>query len=66
MPVRTLVLVRHAKAETPGEQPDFDRALTATGRADADAAGAWLADHGLRPQLVLCSAARRTRRPRTS
>jgi phosphohistidine phosphatase len=61
MTTRTLVLLRHAKAETPGEQPDFDRALTKTGEADADAAGSWLADHGLRPDLVLCSSATRTR-----
>ena len=61
MTIRTLVLLRHAKAETPGEQPDFDRALTRNGEADADAAGSWLADQGLRPDLVLCSSATRTR-----
>src|SRR5688500_7065960 len=36
MTVRTLVLLRHAKAETPGELPDFDRQLTEKGNADAD------------------------------
>jgi phosphohistidine phosphatase len=61
MTARTLVLLRHAKAETPGETPDFDRKLTTVGEADADAAGAWLADEGLRPGLVLCSPAARTR-----
>jgi phosphohistidine phosphatase len=61
MTVRTLVLLRHAKAETPGELPDFERRLTDRGRSDADAAGSWLADERLRPQLVLCSPARRTR-----
>jgi phosphohistidine phosphatase len=61
MTERTLVLLRHAKAETPGEKPDFDRSLTQRGKADAAAAGAWLADQGLRPDLVLCSPARRTR-----
>ena len=61
MTVRTLVLLRHAKAETPGELPDFDRQLTGKGDADADAAGSWLADERLRPDLVLCSSARRTR-----
>ena len=55
------MLLRHAKAETPGELLDFDRRLTAKGEADADAAGAWLADEGLRPGLVLCSPAARTR-----
>ena len=61
MTARTLVLLRHAKAETPGETPDFDRRLTVMGEADADAAGGWLADEGLRPGLVLCSPAARTR-----
>jgi phosphohistidine phosphatase len=58
---RTLVLLRHAKAETPGDQLDFDRRLTEKGAADADAAGAWLADEGLVPDLVICSPAARTR-----
>jgi phosphohistidine phosphatase len=61
MTARTLILLRHAKAETPGELPDFDRRLTEKGRADADAAGSWLADARLAPGLVLCSPANRTR-----
>jgi phosphohistidine phosphatase len=61
MSARTLVLLRHAKAETPGDQHDFDRRLTAGGQSDADAAGAWLADEHLRPDLVFCSPAARTR-----
>ncbi|MCM0674115.1 histidine phosphatase family protein [Micromonospora phytophila] len=58
---RTLVLLRHAKAEVPGEPPDTDRPLASRGRADAAAAGAWLARHELLPDVVICSAARRTR-----
>nr|WP_296072275.1 histidine phosphatase family protein [uncultured Actinoplanes sp.] len=62
MTARTLVLLRHAKAERPGDdQPDFDRRLTAAGEADADAAGAWLADERIQPELVFCSPAARTR-----
>jgi phosphohistidine phosphatase len=61
MSARTLVLLRHAKAETPGELPDFERRLTTVGESDADAAGAWLADERLRPDLVFCSPAARTR-----
>jgi phosphohistidine phosphatase len=61
MTARTLVLLRHAKAETPGDGPDFDRKLTDRGESDADAAGSWLADEGLRPGLVICSTAARTR-----
>jgi phosphohistidine phosphatase len=58
---RTLVLLRHAKAETPGDMLDVDRHLTARGEADAVAAGNWLAEQGLHPDLVLCSPAARTR-----
>jgi phosphohistidine phosphatase len=61
MTARTLVLLRHAKAETPGAAPDFERRLTTVGESDADAAGSWLADEGLRPDLVICSPATRTR-----
>ena len=63
MTSRKLVLLRHAKAETPGELLDFDRQLTERGRADAGAAGAWLAAQNVRPDLVLCSSATRTRQP---
>lgn len=58
---RTLVLLRHGKAETPGEILDFDRGLAPRGEADAKAAGAWLASRGLLPDLVICSPAKRTR-----
>ena len=61
MTARTLVLLRHAKAETPGELPDFERRLTTRGESDSDAAGSWLADERLHPDLVLCSPAARTR-----
>ena len=60
---RTLVLLRHAKAEAAGSDApdDAERPLTARGHADAAAAGAWLARHGLLPDVVICSPARRTR-----
>lgn len=59
---RTLVLLRHAKAEQPREDgADGERPLTTRGHADAAAAGAWLARHALLPDVVLCSPALRTR-----
>ena len=61
MTARTLVLLRHAKAETPQQRPDFDRRLTARGETDAAAAGAWLTDERICPDLVFCSPATRTR-----
>lgn len=61
MSARTLVLLRHAKAEPPGDDLDIERVLSDRGQADARAAGAWLAGQNLRPELVLCSPATRTR-----
>jgi phosphohistidine phosphatase len=57
----TLIVMRHAKAgELPGG-PDLERALRPRGQRDSAAAGRWLAASGFRPDLVRCSAARRTR-----
>jgi phosphohistidine phosphatase len=61
MTVRSLVILRHAKAARPDHTPDPDRPLTARGHADAIAAGAWLTGIGYQPDLVVCSPARRTR-----
>ena len=60
--MRELILLRHAHAEpaAPG-QADLDRALSPEGLAEADAAGHWLAEHGLVPDCVVCSPSRRTR-----
>jgi phosphohistidine phosphatase len=58
---RTLVLLRHTKAEHTFGVPDPDRSLTQRGKADARAAGNWLAGQGLTPALVLCSPSRRTK-----
>ncbi len=58
---RTLVLLRHAKAEKAPGRPDHDRTLTPRGRRDAEAAGAWLREHGIVAELVICSTAVRTR-----
>jgi phosphohistidine phosphatase len=60
MTARRLVLLRHAKADSPPATADADRPLSARGRADARAAGEWLAAHQA-PELVLCSPSRRTR-----
>ncbi len=59
--VRTLVVLRHSKSAYPPETADMDRPLSARGLRDAPAAGRWLRDQGLVPDLVLCSIAQRTR-----
>ncbi|GAA4677371.1 SixA phosphatase family protein [Phytohabitans rumicis] len=61
MTERTLVLLRHAKAERPAGIADIDRPLTARGHADAAAAGAWLHRHEIAPDSVICSPSKRTR-----
>jgi phosphohistidine phosphatase len=56
-----LILLRHAEAvpiEKAGE--DKQRSLSAHGEQEAQAAGLWLANHGARPDRVLCSPSRRT------
>lgn len=58
---KVLILFRHAKAEEGFGKPDHERELTERGRRDARAAGAWLHEHGLGPELVLCSPSARTR-----
>lgn len=58
---KTLVLVRHAKAEQVVGAPDHDRTLTARGRRDAVATGEWLKAQGIVPELVICSTSVRTR-----
>jgi phosphohistidine phosphatase len=60
--VKRLVLLRHAKAE--GDKPgldDRDRVLAERGRADAIRMGQFLREEDCVPDLVLCSAAARTR-----
>ena len=59
--MRKLILLRHAKAEPAGAADDHNRRLVDTGRSAATEAGRWLADRGLRPDLVVCSTAARTR-----
>ena len=57
---RRLILLRHAKSDWP-DVPDRDRPLAKRGRRDAPRIGRWLHEHGYQPDVVVCSAARRTR-----
>ena len=60
--MRELILLRHAHAESAAAgQDDIDRPLSRQGLAEAEAAGAWLKQHGYLPDLVLASPARRAR-----
>ncbi|MGH3832335.1 MAG: SixA phosphatase family protein [Pseudonocardiaceae bacterium] len=54
---RTLILLRHAKSAWPRDIPDAARPLAARGLRDAPAVGRWLAEHGPRIDLAVCSTA---------
>src|SRR5215831_14638089 len=60
--MRRLMLLRHAKSDRsdPGA-PDHDRGLNPRGRESAPRIGAYMASHGLIPDLVISSTAVRTR-----
>lgn len=57
----TLVVLRHAKAERADGGDDHLRPLALQGRKQASRLGAHLSEAGLRPDVVLCSSALRTR-----
>ena len=57
---RRLILLRHAKSDWP-DVPDRDRPLAKRGRRDAPRIGRWLHEHGYQPDVVVVSAATRTR-----
>jgi phosphohistidine phosphatase SixA len=61
VPVTELILLRHAHADpqTAGGN-DSERPLSLRGEAEADAAAAWLATHGI-PDRVVVSPARRAK-----
>src|SRR3984885_13187278 len=54
------MLLRHAKSDWP-DVADQARPLAKRARHDAPAVGRWLAARGYRPDVVVCSVARRTR-----
>lgn len=60
--MKTLLLFRHAKSSHANLlQRDKERGLNARGRADCLKIGPALQARGLRPDLILCSSARRAR-----
>lgn len=58
---RRLIVLRHAKSAWPDDVADHERPLAPRGRRDAPAAGRWLDQAGLLPDLALCSTAVRAR-----
>lgn len=59
--MKRLILLRHAKSSWDDSRvEDFDRPLAPRGKRAATAMARYLADEELAPDLVLCSAAKRT------
>lgn len=61
VPMRTLVLMRHAKSDYPDGVADHERPLAARGVREAGLAGDWLRANVPAIDAVLCSSATRTR-----
>ncbi len=60
--MRRLMLLRHAKTERPEPgEPDRERKLAKRGRTDVPVLGAYMARHGLVPELALVSPATRAK-----
>lgn len=60
--MRELILLRHAEAEAGRDgKDDRERKLTEHGQRESRAAGAWLAEHKIKYDRVLCSPSARTR-----
>ena len=58
---RRLSLIRHANAEHDSDVRDFERPLSRKGRSEADEMARRFLERGLNPDLILVSAAVRTR-----
>lgn len=59
--MKTIYLLRHAQAGSSDTGQDFDRVLTPKGLDDAKALGNFMRGKNYSPDLILCSAAKRTR-----
>ncbi|MGD9711449.1 MAG: histidine phosphatase family protein [Thermomicrobiales bacterium] len=57
--MKTLIIMRHAKAEASNPEGDHSRNLTARGRADAEVAAKSMRDLGVGPNIITSSTAAR-------
>ena len=58
-PIRTLLLMRHAKSDYPDGVADHDRPLAPRGKKAGRRIARWTEANDVRPDLVLCSSAAR-------
>lgn len=57
--MKSLIVLRHGKAENPGSVPDVDRSLAGRGTRDAVRVGEVLVEKDLMPDLIVTSTANR-------
>ena len=57
--MKSLIVLRHGKAQRPGSVADFDRSLAGRGTRDAARVGEVLAERDLMPNLIVTSTASR-------
>jgi phosphohistidine phosphatase len=61
--VKTLLMMRHAKSSWDDpDTADHERPLNKRGKRDAPHMGEWLAEHGLTPDVIVTSTAKRARK----
>lgn len=58
-PMKSLIVLRHGKAESPGGVADFDRSLAGRGVRDAVRVGEVLVERDLMPDSIVTSTAKR-------
>ena len=56
-----LIILRHGKSDWNNHETDFNRPLTNRGKRGAQRVGVWLAQKGLKPDMVISSPAQRAR-----
>lgn len=56
-----LIILRHGKSDWDNNETDFDRPVTDRGKRGAQHIGVWLAQHKLKPDMVISSPAERAR-----
>ena len=56
-----LIILRHGKSDWNTDETDFNRPITDRGKRGAQRIGVWLAQNGLKPDLVISSPAERAR-----
>ena len=60
--MKKIYFIRHAKSLRDGITPDFNRVLAPRGKSDAKMMAARLKARGIKPDLIISSSAKRTRK----